>query len=109
MAVSQRRSFNLFSVSLLTVVASQPSVRPVNHRVMATTTTDVISSENKWRIILDIDLQAFHHHHHLFIFRRSLFGNSMPLDVVIVIYIIKKNCETAIIVSKQYVTYIIIH
>jgi hypothetical protein len=30
------------------------------------------------------------HHHHLFTFRRSLFGNNMPLDVEIVIHIIKK-------------------
>jgi hypothetical protein len=31
-----------------------------------------------------------HHHHHLFTFHRSLFGNNMPLDVEIVIHIIKK-------------------
>jgi hypothetical protein len=31
---------------------------------------------------------SFHHHHHLFTFRRSLFGNNMPLDVEIVIHII---------------------
>jgi hypothetical protein len=31
-----------------------------------------------------------HYHHHLFTFHRSLFGNNMPLDVEIVILIIKK-------------------
>jgi hypothetical protein len=56
----------------------------------------------------DDDDDDHHHHHHLFTFHRSLFGNNMRLDVETVIHIIKKNCETAIIVSKHYVTYIII-
>jgi hypothetical protein len=35
------------------------------------------------------------YHYHLFTFRRSLFGNNRPLDVEIVIHLIKKlqNCN----------------
>jgi hypothetical protein len=36
-------------------------------------------------------MQKHHHHYYyLFTFHRSLFGNNMPLDVGIVIHIIKK-------------------
>lgn len=59
MAVSLNRSFNLFSGCLPTIITSQPNVRQVNHSVMALKTTDVILSEDKWRIILDVDSQAF--------------------------------------------------
>jgi hypothetical protein len=53
---------------------------------------------SEWQLLwhqFGTHLVHHHHHHHLFTFRRSLFGNNMPLDVEIVIHIIKKlrNCN----------------
>jgi hypothetical protein len=46
-------------------------------------------------LVLHVTVQHYvkchhHHHHHLFTVCRSLFGNNTPLDVEIVIHIIKK-------------------